>query len=270
MIRLIVTDIDGTLLHDHASEVVPEYFDMIRHLKKIGILFCVASGRQYGSLEKLFAPVKDDLIYIAENGAEIRYKGKQILYHPMSMEASRELVADTRAIPGAQSMYCTGDTAYFEKGDTDVYRLMKEEYLFDCTVVEDLMQLTEPCLKFSLYLKENVNEVTACGFTPKWKQTHEAACGGKYFMDVMEKGVNKGSALAKVQKMLGISKEETAVFGDNHNDLEMMEQAGVSYAVANAREEVKAAASFLVPGNNEDGVLFCLRQFVKPTEKIKL
>lgn len=270
MIRLVVTDIDGTLLHDHASVVVPEYFDLIRRLKRAGILFCAASGRQYESLARLFAPVKKDLIYIAENGAEIRYKEKQILYRPMSLEASRELVADTRSIPGAQSMYCTGETAYFEKGDTEVYRLMKDEYRFNCTMVEDLTQLAEPCLKFSLYLKENVNEVTAAGFMPKWRRTHEAACGGRYFMDVMEKGVNKGTALAEVQKLLGISKSETAAFGDNQNDLEMIGQAGVSFAVANARDEVKAAASFLVPANNEDGVLLCLRKILRLAENKKL
>lgn len=263
MVRLVVTDIDGTLLHDQASDIIPEYFRVIREMKKAGILFCAASGRQFKSLSRLFAPVENDVLFIAQNGAEIRYKGRQIFCRPMTMEASKELVADTRSIPGAQSMYCTGDTAYFEKGDTDVYHLMKEEYRFDCTMVEDLMKLEEPCLKFSLYLKENVDEITACNFTPKWKKTHEAACGGKYFMDVMERGVNKGSALAKVQEMLGIKKEETIAFGDNHNDLEMFEQAGTSFAVANARDEVKAVSSFVIAGNNEDGVLLCLKKVLE-------
>ena len=89
-------------------------------------------------------------------------------------------------------------------------------------------------------------------------------------MDVMEKGVNKGTALAEVQKLLGISKSETAAFGDNQNDLEMIGQAGVSFAVANARDEVKAAASFLVPANNEDGVLLCLRKILRLAENKKL
>ena len=130
-------------------------------------------------------------------------------------------------------------------------------------MVDNLLKLDQPCLKFSLYLKENVDEITAQYFTPKWKKTHEVACGGKYFMDVMERGANKGTALYKVQKFLGIRKEETAAFGDNHNDLEMLEGAGFSYAVANARKEVKETAKFLIKSNNEDGELWKLKELLE-------
>lgn len=255
MIKLIVSDMDGTLLHDHGTSVNPEYFHVIRKMKEKGILFCAASGRQYESLRTLFAPVKDDILYITENGTEIMYKNERIFSMPMSMEVSRQLVLDTRAIPEAESMYCVGDRAYFEKEDVNVYHLMKDEYHFKCEMVDDLLELKIPCLKFSLYLPEKVNEITAEYFTPKWKKTHEVACGGEYFMDVMERGANKGTALKRMQDILKITKEETAVFGDNHNDLEMIEAAGESFAVANARTEVKDAAKYLIPSNNEDGVL---------------
>lgn len=263
MIRLIVTDMDGTLLHDHATSVVPEYFDVIRALKKKGILFCAASGRQYQSLRTLFKPVQDDILYITENGTEIMYKGECIFSMPMSMEVSRQLVRDTRAIPGAECMYCVGDKAYFDKNDPNVYRLMKDEYHFECEMVEDLLKLEVPCLKFSLYLEEHVNEITAEWFVPKWKKTHEVACGGQYFMDVMERNANKGTALMRMQEILGIHKEEIVAFCDNHNDLEMIAAAGTSYAVANAREEVKAAATEVIASNNEDGVLKQLKKILE-------
>lgn len=263
LIRLIASDIDGTLLHDHGTSVNPEYFSVIRKLSDRGINFCAASGRQYQSLLKLFKPVAGNLIYIPENGTEIIYKGRRIFSRPMSMEVSRQLVQDTRDIPGAQSMYCTGDTAYFEKNDLEVYHLMKNEYHFHCTMVDDLLELNEPCLKFSLYLREQVNEITGQAFVPKWKKTHEVACGGAFFMDVMERGANKGTALRQLQKILGISRQETMVFGDNQNDLEMMKEAGISVAVANARKEVLREASCQTCSNNEDGVLKKLLEFLK-------
>lgn len=263
MVKLIVTDIDGTLLHDHATDIDFRYFELIRKMKARGVLFCVASGRQYESLRKLFAPVKDDIIYITENGAEIIYQNKCIFSMPMSMEVSRQLVIDTREIPEAESMYCVGDRAYFEKNDLKVYRLMKDEYHFKCEMVEDLLKLNIPCLKFSLYLPENVDDITEKYFTPKWKKSHEVACGGKYFMDVMERGVNKGTALKKVQNIFGVMKEETVVFGDNHNDLEMLAEAGEGYAVLNAREEVKAIATKVIPSNNDNGVLKQMKKILK-------
>ena len=266
MIRLIVTDMDGTLLHDHATSVNPQYFEAIREMKKRNILFCAASGRQYESLRTLFAPVKDDILYITENGTEIMYQNKCIFSMPMTMEVSRQLVKDTRSIAKAESMYCVGDRAYFEKGDWNVYHLMKDEYHFKCEMVEDLLELKVPCLKFSLYLPEHVNEITAEWFIPKWKKTHEVACGGQYFMDVMERNANKGTALKRMQSILGIRKEETAVFGDNHNDLEMLAEAGESYAGANAREEVQAAAMEVIPSNNEDGVLNQIKKILEKND----
>lgn len=263
MIKLIVSDLDGTMLHDHGEELNSEYFEVIRKLKERNILFCAASGRQYESMRKLFYPVQDEIIYITENGAEILWKNQVIFSMPMTMEDSRQLVLDTRAIPLAESMYCTSDTAYFEKADKNVFQLMKEEYHFKCKVVEDLLKLDVPCLKFSLYLKENVDAVTSQTFVPKWKKTHEVACGGRYFMDVMERGANKGTALKKIQQMLGITYLNTAVFGDNHNDLEMLAEAKYSFAVSNARTRVKELAGYTIDSNNSDGVLKVLNNILR-------
>ena len=85
-------------------------------------------------------------------------------------------------------------------------------------------------------------------------------------MDVMERNANKGTALMRMQERLGIRKEEIVAFCDNHNDLEMIAAVGTSYAVANARKEVKAAATAVIESNNEDGVL---KQLKKILENLK-
>ena len=69
MIRLIASDIDGTLLQNGATEIPEEIFQEIRRLAERGILFCPASGRQYSSLRRLFAPAADRLPFLCENGA---------------------------------------------------------------------------------------------------------------------------------------------------------------------------------------------------------
>ena len=76
MIQYIASDVDGTLLHGHATELNPELFDIIRQLKEHGIHFIAASGRQYKNLRRLFAPVKDDISYVAENGSMCVHDGK--------------------------------------------------------------------------------------------------------------------------------------------------------------------------------------------------
>ena len=64
MIRLVTCDIDGTLLHGEETSIDAETLEEIRRLREKGILFCPASGRQYHSLRRLFAPVQDEIAYI--------------------------------------------------------------------------------------------------------------------------------------------------------------------------------------------------------------
>ena len=81
-------------------------------------------------------------------------------------------------------------------------------------------------------------------------------------MDCMDPSVNKGQAVKCLQESLEFLPEETAAFGDQLNDLEMLERAYYSFAVANAREEVRRAARFQADENVKDGVLKVLRQLV--------
>lgn len=82
-------------------------------------------------------------------------------------------------------------------------------------------------------------------------------------MDCNPLGVNKGSAIRFLQEYLGIAPDETCTFGDNLNDIEMLQSAGMSYAVSNAREEVIAAARDTCAPYWENGVLQVLKTFYK-------
>ena len=86
MIKLIASDIDGTLIKDSTPDLYPEMVQAVRRLKEKGIVFCAASGRQYASVRNVFREVADDIAYIVENGAHIRYQGKDISITPMKRE----------------------------------------------------------------------------------------------------------------------------------------------------------------------------------------
>ena len=78
MIKLIASDLDGTLLQNGAQELTPRAIDLVRKLTEKGIYFVAASGRQYANERRLFAPVRDDISYIAENGSVCIHKGTVI------------------------------------------------------------------------------------------------------------------------------------------------------------------------------------------------
>ena len=115
MIRLIASDIDGTLLQNGAMEIPPEIFGHIRRLEKRGILFCPASGRQYSSLRRLFAPAADQIPFLCENGAVVYGPGspgpilsKTAMDRRLSLELCREILA----IPGAEVLISGADVSY--------------------------------------------------------------------------------------------------------------------------------------------------------------
>ena len=99
MIRLVASDIDGTLLQGGARALSDELFGLIRVLKKRGILFCAASGRQYHSLRGLFAPIASRLHYVCENGAVVFGPGdpgpilaKETMERGQALELCREIL----------------------------------------------------------------------------------------------------------------------------------------------------------------------------------
>ena len=94
MIKMVCSDLDGTLLQYGKKLIEGEIFDEIRALHDHGILFCPASGRQYTSLRKLFAPVADDCIYLCENGAVVYRGGKVIAKTPMPRALAEEIAWD--------------------------------------------------------------------------------------------------------------------------------------------------------------------------------
>ena len=71
MIKLIVSDIDGTLVPDGSHEMNPELLDVIMKIRENGVQFAAASGRQWASIESIFGPIKEKVFYLSDNGAYV-------------------------------------------------------------------------------------------------------------------------------------------------------------------------------------------------------
>ena len=89
MIKLIATDVDGTLVKDGTMQIDPEYMTVIKELVQKGIIFAVCSGRQFISERKLFAPIKDQLLYITDGGTVVRTPQEILMVHTMPRDVCR-------------------------------------------------------------------------------------------------------------------------------------------------------------------------------------
>ena len=156
-IRLVCSDLDGTLLQYGKKELEGEIFDQIRALHDQGILFCPASGRQYTSLRKLFAPVADCCIFLCENGGVI-YKDEQcIAKNPMPRALAEEIAEDlwNRSDGQGEIMLSGQNTAYLMErglGMLDRIKFIGNNY----QVIQDPSEIPEDIVKVSVYLHEGV------------------------------------------------------------------------------------------------------------------
>ena len=105
MIKLIVTDVDGTLVEDGFTNVDPRLFDTILKLREKGIQFAVASGRPWASVERTFDPVKKKVFYIANNGSYIGCFGRSLFVYSIDREIVKRLIQAVRRIPGLSMVY---------------------------------------------------------------------------------------------------------------------------------------------------------------------
>lgn len=261
MIKLIATDVDGTLVKESSREVYDELIEVIDALTQKGIYFVVASGRQYASIRKMFERAKGSLGYIAENGAHIIWEGKNLAVTPMKREDVVGIMEDLRKFYG-QNCHVTVSTpngCLIESKSEEFISMIRDSYRNEVHLTEDILAEETDIIKLAIYKEGGIREIGESQLIPKWTDKVKTCMAGEEWVDFMAKGVDKGNALKRLQEELGIAKEETMAFGDNNNDLGMMLAAGESYAVENAVEEIKSAAKHSCPSYEKKGVCEILK-----------
>lgn len=267
-IKLIVSDMDGTLLNsDH--EVSQEFFSLYEKLQRKGITFAVASGRQYYSLMERMEPLKEQLSFIAENGAIVMEKGEQVYIQPMDEQIVHEVIKEVRAIGGKYLVLCGREQAYIESTDPQFMKPFLEHYE-KYKVVDDLLEV-----KDDVFLKLTICDLSGAeeNSLPKVKHFEkelQVKLSGKIWIDFNHKEAHKGNALKALQKLHGLQKENTMAFGDYLNDMELFENSAISFAVENAHTKVMEAAKYQTKSNNEQGVEHILRELLKDNDKKSL
>ncbi len=261
MIKLIASDIDGTLVADGTDRLNPEIFQVILKLKEKGIQFAAASGRQWVSIERLFEPVKERIFYLSDNGAYVGCHGRNLFLNTIERDLAMEMIEDIRKEPDLEVMLSGPDVVYMDTRDQEFVNWIVDGYKFQVKMVEDVRKVEDRFIKVSAYKKHGVQEATE-EIRRKYKDRMKVTISGDMWMDCMAMGVSKGQAIEVLQKGLGIKPEETMAFGDQLNDMEMLERAYYSFAMGNARPEVKAAARFQADTNGNDGVLNVIKMLL--------
>lgn len=265
-VKLVVSDMDGTLLNSN-GEVSDLFFELFHKLRKQNIHFCAASGRQYNSIIHKLASIKDDIFVIAENGGIAKKKDEVLVLNALSTKRIETIIPLLRTINDAHIVLCGKNGAFIESKNQDFIDLF-QEYYRNYQIVEDLTAIagSEDFLKIAIYHFTSSEEY----IYPKVKSFENemlVKISGKNWLDISAGKANKGYALREIQKLLNITKEETLVFGDYHNDIEMLKEADFSFAMKNAHKDITKIANYSTESNDNFGVEKILSLLTKNDSK---
>ena len=144
MIKLVASDLDGTLLMKGAQSLPEDIFPLIRQLKELGILFVAASGRQYANMKKMFAPVADDMAFICENGGLAVYHENVMYQNYFDQNLVREIAECIYNREGSE-FTCSTKDFYYIKPKTEHFRdLMLHVVGNVCMEIQSFDEIKEP------------------------------------------------------------------------------------------------------------------------------
>ncbi len=269
MIKLIATDLDGTLMSADHLTVTPRTINTLKRAHNKGVKIAIATGRPLALIDNVISqvPFADYIIY--SNGACVfdRNENKIIYSNLIDKHIAGELI----------SYFLKNDVFFEIYVDGKSHYQLGTENLFDNTefpeefIDEVIKTMTghKSLLKFQKNI--DVEKITLYSVKEENYNRFEekllsynlsTACSFKGNLEATVKSADKGRALEGICKVMGITSDECMSFGDAGNDIPMLKYAKYSFAMANGSDECKAAAKFIARSNAEDGLAIAVEEYI--------
>jgi Cof subfamily protein (haloacid dehalogenase superfamily) len=265
MYKLIAVDMDGTLLNEE-KEISTRCLNAIFQLKEKGKKIVLATGRPLNGvmryIEKLNLLEENDYV-VAFNGALVQGTiSKQVIFDkPLSLNAYKELYIVSQQL-GVNIHALTDKSVLTPKNNpyTEIESRINQipilegdiEALDASTIIVKVMFIDDP---------DKLDEIIPK--LPDWiTAKYSILRSAPYFLEFLDKSVNKGAGVSAIAKMLGVGRDEVICVGDAGNDLAMIQYAGLGVAMGNAVDEIKSAADYITHSNEEDGVAYIIEKFM--------
>jgi HAD-superfamily hydrolase, subfamily IIB len=267
VIKLIITDMDGTFLNSHGDYNRELFQDVVAMMREHGVKFAPCTGKQVERVEELFGEQSKDFWILGDSATRIKHQGKYVYQSLLNNTLGLDIIGQLEVIEGSHIVIaCTPEFAAIKRDIPEHLRTLVRRSYAQVELVDDYKDIESDFVKITVY-DENKQcpaiRPQLSGFDDQaYIVVSEAA-----WIDIANAGVHKGTTVERLQSILGATEAETMVFGDGFNDIELMERAHFSFAMRNAFEETKAAANFITRSNDEDAVMHTILQFLKLQKK---
>ena len=267
-IKAIVMDVDGTLTNDK-KEITRKTREVLQKAQKQGILLVLASGRPTTGLVKMGNDLemgRNNGLFISYNGSKVVnfQTGEELFNEPLSVEDAKAVLEHMKKfdirpmIDKGEYMYVNNVYNCMIKFRGEPFNVIKYESRggnYKLCEVDDLAAFVDYPLNKILtagepeYLQEHYIEMMK-----PFKDKLNCMFTGPFYFEFTAKNIDKAKALDTVLKPLDIKADEVIAFGDGHNDISIIQYAGIGVAMENAVSELKEAADEITLSNEQDGI----------------
>ena len=265
-IKLILTDLDGTLLDD--NKTVSTYTkEVIQKAREQGILFGIATGRSLYAVENLIDGwgIRDQLdIMLGFNGGQIKDESKGIneIYNPLKGKYILEIIRQFEDLPCSFCIY--DKNILYSYRDDKLSKELAKSNKFEYKVIDNIEQFfTKDFPK--LVLRCEVQDMPLIVERSKTFSNPEYHCmqTGPFLFEYMNTLVSKSQGIKIVCDLHGFSYDNVCVFGDAQNDRDMLERAGLGVCMINGDDETKRISNDITEYDNDhDGVAKYIEKYI--------
>lgn len=263
-IKLIAVDMDGTFLRDNDTYDQQRFSRQLEQLKTAGIHFVAASGSQLSRLQNQFSSLAPQIDFISENGSIVYSDGQVLSVSQIPEDAlsnTLQIIKDHFQIPIASTTVTGLHGAYIDAKEPQAIFDLKNRYYAQLARVENLLEYStnkfhDQIVKVGLSFAEDANAPAQIKLLKNLLPSQLASLNSGFNTELIGLAeVTKRSGLAHLQAKYGVNDDEVMTFGDNENDLAMLQMTPYGYAMQNASDNIRRAVARQAPTNNEDGVL---------------
>ena len=273
-IRVIATDMDGTLLDPKGQLDLPRLEKILDKLDQCDIRFVIATGNEIHRMRQLLGHLAERVVLVVANGARIFENNELIQAQTWDDAMVDKALAHFKGRECQDQFVVTAMNGGFVKKGTVFTELDK---FMTPEMIEKLYQrlnfvdefdssLFGGVLKMSMVVGEERLDSVLQEVNDLFNGHVRAVSSGYGCIDILQDGIHKAWGLVELLKRWNLKPEQIMAFGDSENDIEMLELAGISYAMENAEEAVKRVATKVAPANSQAGVYKVLENWLERGE----
>ena len=269
-IKLIIFDVDGTLVDDD-QKLCLKTIKVIQSLQRKNVLVSLATGKIFPSVRQVVDNLGIQAPLILSNGALLQQPNREIIFSSYLKREILQTILDNYRGYDADLALFTHANIYIKKEtyNTNHIRICGEkmEEIGSWVNIEDQFPTVCKALLVNRRDEEEMLRLKEL-LVNKLGDKVTLSAGTSNTIEVMSAGVSKGTGLGDLSKFLNIKLENVMAFGDQINDISMLEIAGISVAVDNAIDEVKKMVDVVIKSNNDSGPAEFLEEWASSNKMV--